>query len=180
MRVLEDLKGGERENYIVETYNSLPFRAKELMFAAIKELSAIDTETLGDYFRYGMSDYSQCKSPIEKILLVAIDFVTLERIGEIPTLADIEPQYMIKDGDKIYFADFFLLFEHIDWIKIVVECDGHEFHQKTKKQVEHDNEREMRLKLLGYDVLRFSGSQIYKNPMKCANDIVDYVLTKIK
>lgn len=30
----------------------------------------------------------------------------------------------------------------------------------------------------GYDILRFSGSQIYENPFKCANDIFDYLLAK--
>lgn len=179
MRVLEDLKIGNADKYMVDMFNSLPDRAKEVMFSVMKRLSFNGAEYLKDYFGYIMGDYSLCKSPIEKILFVAIDFVYLLRSQELPMFDEITPQYEINDGGKTYFVDFFLLFASKELIKIVVECDGYEFHQKTKQQVKHDNEREMRIKLLGYDVLRFSGTQIYENPIKCANDIFDYVLTKI-
>ena len=36
--------------------------------------------------------------------------------------------------------------------KILIECDGYEFHQKTKKQVENDNKREYDIKMLGYNI----------------------------
>ena len=179
MRVLEDLKIGNADKYLVDMFNSLPDKAKEVMFASIKRLSFDNPEYLKDYFSYIMGDYSSCKSPIEKILFVALDFVYLLRSCELPMLDEITPQYEINDGEKTYFVDLFLLLESKEFIKIAVECDGYEFHQKTKQQVKHDNEREMRIKLLGYDVLRFSGTQIYENPIKCANDIFDYVLTKI-
>ena len=57
--------------------------------------------------------------------------------------------------------------------KIIVECDGHEFHQKSKQQVEKDNQRERDLKKLGYEVVRFSGSEIFKDAEKCVEDLLD-------
>ena len=63
---------------------------------------------------------------------------------------------------------------------MLVECDGHDFHEKTKEQVEKDNEREYELKMAVYEILRFSGSQIYNNPFKCANDVYDYLILKEK
>ena len=84
-------------------------------------------------------------------------------------------------GKKKYYVD--LYFEIDSWtenVGVVVECDGYEFHQKSKKQVEYDNEREYEIKKCGFDILRFSGSKIYNDPFKCANDIFDYLLLKEK
>lgn len=57
----------------------------------------------------------------------------------------------------------------------MIECDGHEFHEKTKEQVIYDNEREYKLKSAGYDVLHFSGSEIYNNPYECAEKTLNYI-----
>lgn len=186
MRVLEDLNLDDR--LMLDSFESLPERGKSLIFSAIYELCRSGNGDLNDFFYKWISDYNECESPIERILSAAVNVVSFVRKAEFGKwLFYWIPQCEIEDGEKTYRVDFALTMEKFsddfsDYssVDIVVECDGHEFHQKTKKQVEHDNEREMRLKLLGYDVLRFSGSQIYKNPMKCANDIVDYVLTKIK
>ena len=70
-----------------------------------------------------------------------------------------------------YRVDFELI-NHKDK-KIIVECDGHEFHQKSKQQVEKDNQRERDLKKLGYEVVRFSGSEIFKDAEKCVEDLLD-------
>ena len=43
-------------------------------------------------------------------------------------------------------------------IKIVVECDGHDFHEKTKDQVARDKSRVRDLEIAGWRVLRFTGS----------------------
>jgi very-short-patch-repair endonuclease len=42
--------------------------------------------------------------------------------------------------------------------RLVVECDGHDFHEKTKQQVTKDNRRERELQIAGWHVFRFSGS----------------------
>ena len=183
MRVFEDLKIGNAEKYTAEIFNSLPSRAKEVIVAAMNRLSYEDEKLFGMYWQVGISDYTQCDSPIEKILYVALDLVFFLRIKEFKDFRlDITPQMTIEDNHKTYRADFGINIYDFkdDEIVFVVECDGYEFHQKTKEQVKHDNEREMRLKLLGYDVLRFSGTQIYENPMKCANDIIDFAISKIK
>lgn len=50
---------------------------------------------------------------------------------------------------------------------IIVELDGHEFHQKTKQQVERDYERNRIIQGAGFQVIRFTGSEVYRNPRKC-------------
>lgn len=46
--------------------------------------------------------------------------------------------------------------------------------------MQRDNEREFDLKMAGYDVLRFSGTQIYNNPFKCAKDTYYYIVKRIR
>ena len=62
----------------------------------------------------------------------------------------------------------------------VIECDGHEFHQKTKEQVERDNARMRALQKEGYEVIRFSGTEIWHKPYKCANEVLNIILSKCK
>lgn len=56
---------------------------------------------------------------------------------------------------------------------ILVECDGHEFHERTKEQASRDKSRDRELHSAGFLVLRFSGSEIWEDPYKCATQIMD-------
>ncbi len=51
---------------------------------------------------------------------------------------------------------------------IVIECDGHDFHQKTKEQVARDRTRDRYLSTKYGKVIRFTGSEIFRNPSACA------------
>lgn len=125
---------------------------------------------------------SEIKSPIEQVFITAFDlYVMLENKEPVFLFS----QMPIEIGTKKYIADFY--FEEDVYVnkfntdkKIIIECDGHQFHQKTKEQVKHDNEREYDLKMAGYEILRFSGSQIYNEPLKCAEDTYNYIMKSIK
>lgn len=56
--------------------------------------------------------------------------------------------------------------------KLVVECDGHKFHEKTPEQAKKDKSRDRDLLSRGYPVIRFTGSEIYRDPLKCAEQVV--------
>ena len=53
----------------------------------------------------------------------------------------------------------------------VVECDGHDFHERTKEQARRDRSRDRRLQDAGYRVFRFTGSEIYRDPLGCADEV---------
>jgi len=56
---------------------------------------------------------------------------------------------------------------------VIIECDGHEFHEKTKEQVAKDKKRERYIQSNSFSkVLRFSGSEIYNDPFECAAEII--------
>ena len=55
-------------------------------------------------------------------------------------------------------------------IKIIIECDGRDFHNPF-----HDTERDKELKLQGYHILHFTGSEIYNNIESCVEKIQNSV-----
>jgi very-short-patch-repair endonuclease len=54
--------------------------------------------------------------------------------------------------------------------RIVVECDGHDYHERTPDQAERDRSRDRKMTLAGYQVLRFTGREIYRDPSICMNE----------
>lgn len=77
-------------------------------------------------------------------------------------------------GIDRYHVDFLLAYRRGGTREVryaVIECDGHEFHERTKKQAEHDKKRDRRLQELGYPVLRVTGSEIWRSPVKTAFDV---------
>lgn len=125
--------------------------------------------------------YEKIESPIEQIFITAFElYIMFNKKKDIVLFSQKE----IKANGKKYIVDFY--FEEDEYVnkfntdkKIIIECDGYEFHQKTKEQVQKDNEREYNLKMAGYEILRFSGTQIYNNPFKCAEDTYNYIIKRI-
>ena len=68
---------------------------------------------------------------------------------------------------------YFWIPSHPD-INIIVECDGFEFHS-TKEKFKSDRQRDRAFKARGYDVLRFSGSEIWADPLSAANELSNYL-----
>lgn len=54
---------------------------------------------------------------------------------------------------------------------LIVECDGHDFHERTKEQAKRDRERDREAQALGYTIYRFTGSELYADALKCARDV---------
>lgn len=62
------------------------------------------------------------------------------------------------------------------WRKLIVECDGHHFHERTKEQAARDRSRDRAAELHGYSLLRFTGSEIHANPLGCALQVSRWAL----
>ena len=63
--------------------------------------------------------------------------------------------------------------------QLIVECDGHDFHEKTKEQAKKDKSRDRVLQSVGYTVFHFTGSEIYRDCFKCAMQCYDYLHDKV-
>ncbi len=61
--------------------------------------------------------------------------------------------------------------------QVVVELYGYQYHH-TKEKLTQDAERERYLQRLGYQVIRFTGTEIYKDVQKCVREVLS--LAKIE
>ncbi len=61
----------------------------------------------------------------------------------------------------------------LDGVKLAVELDGHEWHERTKEQAAKDKARDRFLVRKGYRVLRFTGSEIHKDVGRCAIEVLN-------
>lgn len=105
------------------------------------------------------------ESPIERIMYHRLMDFAKSQYGAIY----IECQVPIGK----YFADFVVSYRPSEK-KVVIECDGHEFHERTKEQVSRDKERDRYMTKQGFSVFRYSGTDILNNPQRAVNDIIEY------
>jgi len=58
---------------------------------------------------------------------------------------------------------------------LIVECDGHDYHERTKEQASRDRARDRSLQSVGYPVYRYTGSDIWKHVFKCAGEAITFL-----
>lgn len=73
-----------------------------------------------------------------------------------------------------YRADFLFTINDVEGKeqKLVVEMDGHDFHERTKAQAAHDKARDRWMTGEGYQVMRFTGSEVWRNPFQVVEEVV--------
>jgi hypothetical protein len=75
---------------------------------------------------------------------------------------------------KTIRADSVVWNPKLDNFKMVIECDGYEYH-KSKPSFKADRVRDRVLTSLRFKVLRYSGSEIFNNPFACAIDLLKHL-----
>jgi len=122
---------------------------------------------------------NECDSPIEKVLSVHL----LHQCNAYEKVFDgiaLHAQYGVSANGNNYRADFMVNCIHKQAIvKVAVECDGHDFHEKTKRQAARDKKRDRDFHLAGISVLRFTGSEIWENPNRCAKDVFKFLVEEV-
>ncbi len=137
-------------------------------------------------------------SPIEKLMVAGLLFALehndhwgghgtgsrwLFHVMPHGSFESLRPEFSSHSGIHIhcqmpvgkYKADFFVDFLAYGGKRVfgVIECDGHDYHERTKSQAQHDKARDRYFQSLGITVLRYTGSEIYKDPLKCALDALN-------
>lgn len=126
----------------------------------------------------------RCESPIEKLLLVGLQIQTMGH-PDIAFSVSVEvPDYAQLDRGQVvcvpqvtigpYRSDF-ALFVGGKREVIVIECDGHDFHERTKEQARRDRARDRWMTTSGFTVLRFTGSEIHNDTFAVCDEIVEYL-----
>jgi len=137
-------------------------------------------------------------SPIEEAMRRALlhaapaPYILVDGSGHTSTIPDrwgqfqniskyVEPCIWLEDDDRhqraIYlYRTVSVLTYRVDFLlelgvrKLAVECDGHEFHDRTKQQAAHDRARDRELLAMGIPTVRFTGSEIHHSSERCAHE----------
>lgn len=154
-------------------------KVKKLPDTVLQYLEIRDKDLLFWQDEDGSMLVDKCESPIEQLMFLGLAdfFKNFEYIFE-NLIINIEVQKRFLFKGVYYRTDIFVNIGDSNILKsypYVIECDGHQFHEKTKEQVRKDRQRERDLMKLGNKVIRFSGSEILEDPEKCARDFWDIV-----
>lgn len=94
--------------------------------------------------------------------------------GQEPNIIFVTPQVIIG-GYRVDFLCYMRMFDWLDkrskTVVVAIECDGHEFHEKTKEQAKRDKSRDRDLLIKGIPSMRFAGSEIWKDVFGCMRQI---------
>jgi very-short-patch-repair endonuclease len=132
-------------------------------------------------------------SPIEILFGAALIFALKEQIPEF-SFEFMEDASDLIDG-KEYYSNFVLSQKKIgaytvDFylfaktacsgpLRIVIECDGHDFHERTKQQAAHDRRKDRWLQSQGFIVMRYTGSEIWADAVGCARQVAKLASDRI-
>lgn len=135
-----------------------------------------------------------CESPIEVLLAAAIEMTgRLMDAGEPaaatwvhvtnnaseglpPAIIYVIPQVKLMSR---YRVDFYCE-ARPPAQPFIIECDGHDFHERTPDQAERDRSRDRALQQMGLPVLRFTGREIHRSARDCAMQVVDFAKERIR
>lgn len=121
-----------------------------------------------------------CDSPIE--LMIGVNLAVGLNLGRPGSIALVPPgsERPPEPGATIqlhpqfqwggYRFDFALVTK---WTTLLVECDGHDFHERTKEQAARDRQKDRAAQEAGFTILRFTGSEIYRDPTACCIQIIN-------
>lgn len=155
-------------------------------------------------YSIGMSLDMALQSPIERLMYLGLLQVFMWHFLNYPedcilkvntTLEEVSKGLQKRGHNKVYFPDdinyeldFFLWLntfligekKRIRYaISCIIECDGHDFHEKTKEQARKDKLKDRTLEERDLHIIRFTGSEITRDPEVCALQVKDYIDCKV-
>lgn len=173
--------------------------SKRFGFDLLSDQAAQHARELVDDLRTADHEFwSRCESEIERLLAAALvargwmgidnhtavlmvenDFGVSGSNSLKTTILYVKQQVNIENIGRVDFLVH--AFDHHarilkapGWRELIVECDGHDFHERTKEQAKRDRSRDRRATLAGRDVMRFTGSELWRDPWGCAGEIMDW------
>lgn len=163
----------------------------------IARLMVESANAAADYLPHYLLD--RCQSEIERLMGVALwtrgcwtGRSTMLGVRSLQELLELASRYrMVTDFMHVciesqievgrYRLDFVVVgygFETGKPYLLGIECDGHDFHEKTKAQAARDKSRDRRMMSAGIPTLRFTGSEIWRDAGACAEEVFSYFQAK--
>lgn len=109
-----------------------------------------------------------CESPMEELFAVAIAPWTLFPMIYVESQVEF-------DNYRVDFLVSFFGIEDGEEYQLVVEVDGHDFHEKTKEQAERDKKRDRYFTVHGTPVMRFTGREIFRDAHACVWEAMTFL-----
>jgi very-short-patch-repair endonuclease len=126
-----------------------------------------------------------CESPIEQIMALKMyKFLNswsarrIEFEDKLDIIGVINQNPIRAEGND-YRVDFMVgIWDTVaqQGTNFVIECDGHDFHEKTKEQAQRDKQRDRDLATAGFVVMHFTGSEVF-NDNNIASDLFQKIRT---
>lgn len=170
--------------------NKIPESVSIFLDKASADIGRIESDSFSQEVFCTLYENNIITSPIEQLFYIALR-VMCRAAGD-PFCPDPEfvdgkesfsggvfltPQYKVGN----YRVDF--LVRRIGWGEddfsrtVIVELDGHNFHDKDKRQRSYEKARDRFLSRQGYTVLHYTGSDVVSDPYKVAHEVLDTLLT---
>ena len=83
-------------------------------------------------------------------------------------------QTSLKANNKTIRPDGIVWIPSKPTVKVVIECDGFDYHS-DKDAFTKDRQRDRWFSDNGYQIRRYSGSEIHRDPADCTHDLSDYL-----
>jgi hypothetical protein len=141
-----------------------------------KDFSRITGKGLKDYEEYlietnKLNESQGSKLRTDLIMYIGFNFYNQYHVMIQPTFCNIN-----RDSKKIR-ADLLIWKPSDKNVRLVIECDGYEYHQDKKHFIE-DRKRDRDFNYNNYDIIRFSGTEIYNSFIDVSYELVNTVYTK--
>lgn len=126
-----------------------------------------------------------CESPIERVMFAAL--VAVIEVEEGWPLIVVPAEFALKGragrmciSCQVQIGDYRVDFLLTDYslktpLHIVIECDGHNFHERTPDQALRDRSRDRAMQMMGARIFRFTGREIWRDPIKCAREVFEFL-----
>lgn len=139
---------------------------------------------------YMLAPLLTCESPIEEMMLEALvaqaaasGLTMVAHVGErvypvTPRLSEQQVWLWCQpdiDRYRLDFAAHIVTPSGVASQVLAIECDGHDYHERTKKQAARDRRRDRDIQRLSAAVFRFTGSEIVNDASACAISCLEFL-----
>ncbi|MCK5605692.1 DUF559 domain-containing protein [Candidatus Pacearchaeota archaeon] len=163
----------------------IPPNVQDVIDSAAARAGEITASNMVDY------PYTWGESPIEQLFLCALRFgaiageVSLDKYvlrNEVEFIdgLEIKPQHEIIISPLLKFrVDFLITFSQLEVggfssKSIVVELDGHKWHERNEEDRREEKMRERLIQRQGFHIYRFTGKEVTDNPFMCAEAVFSH------
>ena len=156
-----------------------PEEALRVAMERVRARGTLDSSSSTKY-ELPVEVYNKCESPIERQLMAGIVAVASRaRVRVIFKLKDKDINLTTGSGGPMVIWPQHQVCNHradfvVEYVgsRAVVECDGHAYHERTKKQAERDRGLDRAFQREGFRIFRFTGSEIWAGPEVCAATLI--------